>query len=190
MKNINTNKMDNKNIHIVKMDKSMLCEVSQIASKTLGSSFVNEDILDNDINLCAKIDEEIVAYATTKFIDLDYLKKIIRDKKLQLDQEYEKIGYIDSIAVNEDYSGYGIGTLLLKNTLSKLRENKIGFAIMAGWINKDQVNIKKLAIKEGFKEEFIIEEFWKEDSIKFNFDCTACGNPPCLCSAIIYTKKL
>ena len=37
MKNINTKKLDNKNIHIVKMDKSMLCEVSQIASKTLGS---------------------------------------------------------------------------------------------------------------------------------------------------------
>ena len=190
MKNINTKKLDNKNINIVKMDKSMLCEVSQIASKTLGSSFVNEDILDNDINLCAKIDEEIVAYATTKFIDLDYLKKIIRDKKLQLDEEFLKIGYIDSIAVNEDYSGYGIGTLLLKDTISKLREHKIGFAIMAGWINKDQVNIKKLAIKEGFKEEFIIEEFWKEDSIKLNFDCTACGKPPCLCSAIIYTKKL
>ena len=155
-------KIDNKNILIVKMDKSMLCEVSQIASKALGSSFVNEDILDNDINLCAKIDEEIVAYATTKFIDLDYLKKIIRDKKLQLDEEFLKIGYIDSIAVNEDYSGYGIGTLLLKDTISKLRENKIGFAIMAGWINKDQVNIKKLAIKEGFKEEFIIEDFWKE----------------------------
>ena len=189
MKNINTKKLDNKNILIVKMDKSMLCEVSQIASATLGSSFVNEDIFDNEINLCAKIDEKIVAYATTKFIDLDYLKKIIRDKKLHLD-EFLKIGYIDSIAVNEDYSGYGIGTLLLKNTLSKLRENKIGFAIMAGWINKDQVNIKKLAIKEGFKEEFIIEDFWKEDSLKFNFDCTACGKPPCLCSAIIYTKKL
>ena len=57
MKNISTNKIDNKNVLIVKMDKSMLCEVSQIASKTLGSSFVNEDILDNDINLCAKIDE-------------------------------------------------------------------------------------------------------------------------------------
>ncbi len=190
MKNISTNKIDNKNILIVKMNKSMLCEVSQIASKTLGSSFVNKEILDNDVNLCAKIYEEIVAYATTKFIDLDYLKKIIRDKKLQLDQEYEKIGYIDSIAVDENYSGYGIGTLLLKDTISKLREHKIGFAIMAGWINKDQVNIKGLAIKEGFKEEFIIEEFWKEDSLKLNFDCTACGKPPCLCSAIIYTKKL
>ena len=80
MKNISTNKIDNKNILIVKMDKLMLSKVSQIASITLGSSFVNEDILDNDINLCVKIDEKIVAYATTKFIDLDYLKKIIRDK--------------------------------------------------------------------------------------------------------------
>lgn len=51
-------------------------------------------------------------------------------------------------------------------------------------------NIRGLAIKEGFKEEFIIENFWKEDSIKFNFGCTTCGKPPCLCSAIIYTKEL
>ena len=97
MKNISTNKIDNKNIHIVKMDKSMLCEVSQIASKALGSSFVNEDILDNDINLCAKIDEKIVAYATTKFIDLDYLKKIIRDKKLNPLNNYQKFNKMDSI---------------------------------------------------------------------------------------------
>ena len=121
MKNINTKKLDNKNINIVKMDKLMLCEVSQIASKTLGSSFVNEDIFDNDINLCAKIDEKIVAYATTKFIDINYLKKIIGDKKLQLDEEFLKIGYIDSIAVDENYSGYGIGTLLLKETIFKLK---------------------------------------------------------------------
>ena len=58
MKNISTNKIDNKNILIVKMDKLMLSKVSQIASITLGSSFVNENILDNDINLCAKIDKK------------------------------------------------------------------------------------------------------------------------------------
>lgn len=33
----------------------MINEAAQIASMTLGSSFVNEDILNNDINLCAKI---------------------------------------------------------------------------------------------------------------------------------------
>ena len=58
MNNISTNKIDNKDILIVKMDKSMLCEVSQIASKTLGSSFVNEEILDNDINLCVSTVDE------------------------------------------------------------------------------------------------------------------------------------
>ena len=74
MQNINIQKF---NIEIVKMDKSMLSSVQQIAASTLGSSFVNEEILNKDINLCAKIEENIVAYATTKFIDLDYLKKII-----------------------------------------------------------------------------------------------------------------
>lgn len=48
---------------------------------------------------------------------------------------------------------------MLKNTISKLKENDIKFAIMAGWKNKEQVNIRGLAIKEGFKEEFIIENF-------------------------------
>ncbi len=182
--------LEKKDITIIPMKESMINEVAQIASMTLGSSFVNEDILNNDINLCAKIDEKIVAYATSKFIDLDYLKKIIKNKKINVNDKYKKIGYIDSIAVHENYSGHGIGTLLLKSTISKLKENNIKFAIMAGWKNKEQVNIRGLALKEGFKEEFIIENFWKEDSIKFNFDCTACGKPPCLCSAIIYTKEL
>ena len=73
------------------------------------------------IKLTLFIGGVIVAYATTKFIDLDYLKKIIRDKKLHLDEGCQRIGYIDSIAVDENYSGYGIGTLLLKETIFKLK---------------------------------------------------------------------
>lgn len=99
--------------------------------------------------MCAKIDEKVVAYATTKFIDINYLKEIINGNKLNFEEEYLKIGYIDSIAVDTNYSGLGIGTLLLKETISKLKEHKIKFSIMAGWKNKEQVNIKGLAIKEG-----------------------------------------
>ena len=57
MKNINIQEF---NIEIVKMDKSMLSSVQQIAASTLGSSFVNEEILNNDINLCAKIEEKLL----------------------------------------------------------------------------------------------------------------------------------
>ena len=103
---------------------------------------------------------------------------------------YEKVGYIDSLAVNQDYAGKGIGTLLLKNTILKLKENNINFVLMAAWKNITEVNIKALAKKEGFKEEFEIKNFWREDSIKEKFDCTVCGKPPCLCSAVIYTKEL
>lgn len=176
------------NIQIIQMQVSMIDEVAQIASMTLGSSFVNEEILKNDINLCAKIGSNIVAYSTTKVVDAHYLKKILKNKKLLEEEKY--LGYIDSIAVDKDYEGMGIGTLLLKSTILKLVENNISYALMAGWKNKDQVNIRGLALREGFKEEFEIKNFWKEDSLEQNFDCTACGKPPCLCSAVVYTKKL
>jgi hypothetical protein len=47
--------------------------------------------------------------------------------------------------------------------------------------------------KEIFDEfEFRIElpNYWKEDSIKENFTCPVCGNPPCLCSAVIYGMNI
>ena len=177
-------------IKITPMQSSMLSAVAEIASMTLGSAFVDEEILKNDINLCAMIDTEIVAYATTKYIGSEYLKKILHDKELKELEAEKQVGYIDSIAVNENYAGKGIGTLLLKSTLLKLKQDNINYAIMAAWRNGTEVNIKALALREGFKEEFEIENFWKEDSIKHNFDCTACGKPPCLCSAVIFTKKL
>lgn len=183
-------KNQSENLEIVTMEKSMLKEVAQIASMTLGSSFIDESILNNDINLCAKYGTKIIAYCTTRFINLDYLQKILKNKKIELLEEYEKIGYIDSLAVNNDYAGKGIGSLLFQNTILKLKENNIKFVIMAGWKNGTEVNIKGLALKEGFKEEFEIENFWKEDSLEYNFHCTACGKPPCLCSAVIYTKVL
>ena len=183
-------KNQSENLEIVTMDKSMVKKVAQIASMTLGSSFIDESILNNDINLCAKYGTKILAYCTTRFINLDYLKKILKNKKIELLEEYEKVGYIDSLAVNTDFAGKGIGSLLFQNTILKLKENNIKFVIMAGWKNGTEVNIKGLALKEGFKEEFEIENFWKEDSLEYNFHCTACGKPPCLCSAVIYTKVL
>ena len=183
-------KNQSENLEIVTMEKSMLKEVAQIASMTLGSSFVDESILNNDINLCARSGTKIFGYCTTKFINLDYLKKILKNKTLELPKEYEKVAYIDSLAVNTDFAGKGVGTLLFKSTILKLKENNIKFVIMAGWKNGTEVNIKGLALKEGFKEEFEIENFWKEDSLEYNFNCTACGKPPCLCSAVIYTKVL
>ena len=61
MPNLDIKKLNEK-LLIVTMDKSVLSKVAQIASDTLGSSFVNEDILDNEINLCAKINEKIFEY--------------------------------------------------------------------------------------------------------------------------------
>lgn len=177
-------------IKILPMQKSMLQEVSQIAAMTLGSSFVDENIFKNDINLCAVIDTKVVGYITSKFINKEYLKKILKNKKLDLLEASKSIAYIDSIAIHDEYSNKGIGTKLFKSTILKLIENNIEFAIMAGWKNGTEINIKALALKEGFKEEFEIKEFWKEDSLAQNFDCTACGKPPCLCTAVIYTKKL
>lgn len=187
---MNKSEKNNQDIEIVQMEKSMVSAVAQIASMTLGSSFINDDVLDNDINLCAKSGTKIVGYCTSRFIEFDDLKDIIKDKKLEYIKADDKLGYIDSMAVNKDYEGRGIGTLLFKNTILKLKENNINYAIMAGWKNGTFINIKSLALKEGFKEEFEIENYWKEDSIEHNFDCTACGKPPCLCSAVIYTKKL
>ena len=73
-------KNQSENLEIVTMEKSMLKEVAQIASMTLGSSFVDESILNNDINLCARSGTKIFGYCTTKFINLDYLKKILKNK--------------------------------------------------------------------------------------------------------------
>ena len=80
-------KNQSENLEIVTMEKSMLKEVAQIASMTLGSSFVDESILNNDINLCARSGTKILGYCTTKFINLDYLKKILKNKTLELAKE-------------------------------------------------------------------------------------------------------
>ena len=49
--------------------------------------------------------------------------------------------------------------MLLKNTISKLKENKIKFVLMAGWKNKEQVNIKGLALKRVLKRSLKLKIF-------------------------------
>ena len=54
-------------------------------------------------------------------------------------------------------------------------------------IKKEVIQLNNLDTDKYFEnmDSLLLENFWKEDSIKYNFDCTACGNPPYLCSAIL-----
>jgi GNAT superfamily N-acetyltransferase len=93
---------------------------------------------------------------------------------------------LKQIVVDESYRKRGIGDLLLKTLLERLKEKAI---ITIGWEKPEGCDSKGILIKNGFKEIARKEKFWYEDSIKEKYGCPYCSEEYCKCAGILFYKS-
>ena len=102
----------------------------------------------------------------------------------------QTIGCIKTIAINKTFQKKGIGSLICEAMIRVFCEKKVDAVIVSAWKIGNIVNSDKMLNLSGIKKICEIPEYWKNDSIIKSYDCCICGNPPCLCSAVIYGKIL
>lgn len=178
-------------IIIKPVTKENITAILHISDKQLGQDYINtKDFLEDDfIKLQASIGKKIVGFITAKELSKEELFNklpILKSKKLKQFEIIEKIAYIGSVATDPKFEGLGVATELFKEALKELQK-KNTMVIMTGWKSSEGLNINNIANKFGFEKILEVEEYWKEDSIKNQYDCPVCKNP-CLCSAIVYVK--
>jgi GNAT superfamily N-acetyltransferase len=102
---------------------------------------------------------------------------------------YSKIALRKHMAVKPGYEGQGIGSLLVKESVMRLKvlSDKI---ITIVWKEGDGEIMHRLMTKNCFQAVKTINDYWSEDSINHQYICPECKVIPCGCSAVIYSMKV
>jgi len=175
------------------VSSSYISDILGIAEKQLGELYISIDDLTNPNNiiLCAFHNHKVAGFCIGRNMERDEfftynpLIKQLNIKSLEIKQN---IGVIASIAVDPLYEGKGTGSELFKKCLDSLEKKGADIFVMTGWKSSKGVNISGIAKKFGFEYYAEIPAYWKDDSIKRGYKCPSCGNPPCLCSAILFIR--
>ena len=180
-------------IEIRKLRNADLPAVIDIADKQLGKAYIQEqDLLINDVFAYVAVTaKHITGFCTGRITTKAELYSVI-PKLNKIDKNLisngNRVGIIASMAVDPDYVGSGIGTSLMKHCINLLEDNGCQVILMTAWRSQDGVHINHIAEKFGFEKIIELSEFWKEDSLRHGYQCPCCGEPPCICTAVVYQR--
>lgn len=182
------------NVSIENITQEIVPKIMRIAEKQLGDTYINEqELSENEVSLYAKAGNEVLGFCIGKVIETNqFLKqhKTIAERNNKVLNSTTKIGVLSSIAVNEKSKGRGVGTQLMNATLAAFESLGIKIVVMTGWKSSKGIHIGGLAKIAKFDELFEVPNYWYDDSIKNNYKCPECGNPPCKCSAVLFLKHI
>jgi len=114
---------------------------------------------------------------------------IIYDEDKRFESDLSKFGIIKSIAIDKDYRNKGLGIKLMQSCINDFELHFIKEIFCIAWKAGENTNLHHILTKLGFEKNKEILNYWKKDSLKKNYACPECGNPPCLCAAVIYRKN-
>lgn len=103
-------------------------------------------------------------------------------------KEAERIGVIRTAAVQDDHQGVGIGTDLVGDCMDECLERGCEVVVGVGWKASESANVEGIMDRFGFDGVVTFEQYWHDDSVAQGYECTSCGEPPCECDAVLYTK--
>lgn len=102
----------------------------------------------------------------------------------------ERIGVVRTIAVHDEFESQGIGTRLVGDCVSECLSRGATALCSVGWREDGRVNIGGIMDHFGFQRAGEYEEYWREESVEEGYRCDSCGEPPCTCSAVLFTRYL
>ena len=185
--------------NIEKMSDGDINVAIDIVDSVLGKNYVEAEKFIEMINcesfVCLKaiVKNKVVGIALGCVLKIDdainYLK--IQDLKIpNIMKHGAEIAIIKTIAINESFQKRGIGTRFV-NALEEIFKSKnIHVIASVAWRHDGIENIGGIMKKNEYKSIYIIDNYWKEDSIKEGFSCPVCGDNGCNCSANIYMKVI
>lgn len=101
------------------------------------------------------------------------------------------IGITNTISIKNEYKGLGIGTAIFKQFITFFERKNIHLITAFAWKSKEGFNMEGIFKKHNFPIVKTIENYWKLDSLEKKYGCPSCGDlPPCLCTAVIFSKTI
>ena len=176
-----------------------LSKLMEISMAELGSDYLeDEDFLmtltsKDDFCLVAIEESGPVGFAICNVFGKDKVDPILhmpdgpeRDEIM----EYDRIGYLASVAVLDSAKRKGIGKKLVEAAEREFDRRRVDVSCAMAWKSVDgTVNISKVVELYGMVEVAEFQGYWNDPRAFPNgHDCPVCGNP-CSCSAVYYLKR-
>lgn len=179
-----------------KFEEKYIDQLVDLSDRKLGKDFrTKEEYLEIHRNLTDFIDiavyeEKLVAINVVKTIHINFLSNHLLKGYDQLFDLFPNNSFIHfhvASAVEDEFWNTGIRTDLFKFTENHLKDIS-PYWISVAWAPGKLVRSEKLFRDFGLSPALEIENYWFDDSLRRNYDCAACGKPPCTCMAVLYTK--
>lgn len=187
---------------IVDIEEKHIPHILNIADSQLGNDYLSSNIINSCINNKDDyIGKVSIDHHNNKVVGFYMGYKVSKDDVVEMFKDYVDktprilrysniFGLIKTVAVDDNYKNRGIGTKLIRDAEENFLSKNINTIFTVAWKSKEGTNLKGILEYLGYKELFEILDYWKEDSIENNYNCPSCGNPPCTCSAVIYSKAI
>lgn len=163
-------------------------EIKKIANESLGLGVLKSMFsYSNTYHLMIKIsDGEFIGFSLYHF----------QNTKMDNGKSYVT-GVIDCVCVATPYRKEGFGTLLTFGTLRKMSAygaDRVEMLLKTpGGDDRDGepgvplIGSEHLLYSMGFRKIKVYDNYFREKSIKYTYDCKFCGNRPDTCKAILYS---
>ncbi len=185
--------------HIADISENEINAVHLMCNDELGEDYITKTFLKESITNNHQIvrvaitdNKEVIGFSIAKIYSENELKEYLSNKRchelILPDLINKKIGITKIVVIKDKYQKKGIGIDLLNDSLHLIEEKKVAIMLGFAWKSIEGVNAKRILERNGFRELMEIKKFWNDESLKENYSCPDCGNPPCVCSAIIFIK--
>ena len=189
------------NYQIKDISENEIKAVHLMCNDELGDDYITENFLKDSISNKNQIvrvaitdEKEVIGFSIATIYSEKELNDYLSDKRcdelILPDLTNKKIGITKIVVIKDQYKKKGIGIDLLNDSLLLIEEKKVAIMLGFAWKSKEGVNAKRILERNGFHELIEVKKFWNDESLKENYSCPDCGNPPCVCSAIVFIKNL
>lgn len=171
--------------------------IKTIIDVSFGKNYLTKEHINSYINnpnnqgYCLTQDDILIGFISLKLISKDNLYDYFlteKDKLFGFFNTLKTFAVIEQVVIAPSYRKKGYSTFLLNNALVQLSKQADCFICIC-WIKNEPNLMQKLLLKNDFKLIKEIPNYWKNDSLKKNYQCVICGEPPCKCKAEIYKLK-
>ncbi len=188
------------NYQIKDISENEINAVHLMCNDELGDDYITENFLKDSISNNNQIvrvaitdDKEVIGFSIATIYSEKELNDYLSDKRcdelILPDLTNKKIGITKIVVIKDQFKKKGIGIDLLNDSLQLIEENNVAIMLGFAWKSKEGVNAKRILERNGFDELIEVKKFWNDESLKENYSCPDCGNPPCVCSAIVFIKN-
>lgn len=170
--------------------------ILRIGDDQLGDGYVDEDLIrnlaENQSALCFVAEEHgrVVGFALGQLQSVEEATAVIKAPMPRHLSFAGQVAVLKTVAVARHLHGRGIGSQLALNCLEEFQAHGIGVVYSVAWKSSAGVNIAGVLERLDFDVVAEVSNYWREESLEVGFKCPICGEPPCACSAVIYSKVL